>query len=461
MSPMSASFSSDCWRIASSPRQRSASFTGPQSNSSVSWCPKGSWRWTRRRPRLWCHGRRPPNGESCSCSSASLTFTAGVSMGSAPRFSPLLHSPPPRSRSSGHPKPRPPSPPSRLGFPWHPSSSCLTPRNSLSSRSTPRIPVWERCCPSGPLTVRYTLVPIFLAVFPLQRGIMLSGTGSCWRSNCPSRSGVTSWRAWLCLSSYGQTTDRPGGLYCLTASILPFHIARGPGIPFRTPCLTSAHRRRLRRFQKPFFLPTRWSLLPGWRLWTRWRGFWRVRSLRPRRPWTGCTYQTRSGQRVLKWAHSSSLACHPGVRRTLALLSRRFWWSSVRRDVEFIAACPVCARAKGNSQCPQGLLQLLPVPHRPWSHIALDFVTGLPESQDHTVILTVVDRFSKAVHFIPLPKLPSFKEMAQVLVQHVFHLHGLPLEVTSDRGPQFTSAFWRGFSGGSETTVVVRLPTTD
>ena len=108
-------------------------------------------------------------------------------------------------------------------------------------------------------------------------------------------------------------------------------------------------------------------------------------------------------------------------------------------------AYPVCARAEGNSQRPQGLLQPLPVPHRPWSHIAIDFVTGLPESQGQSVILNIVDRFSKSAHFVPLQKLPSSREMAQILVQHVFRLHGLPLEVTSDRGPQFTSAFWMAF----------------
>ena len=94
---------------------------------------------------------------------------------------------------------------------------------------------------------------------------------------------------------------------------------------------------------------------------------------------------------VLEWAHSSSFACRPGVR--LALLYHRFWWKSVRRDTEeFVASCLVCARSKTNSQQPQGLLQPLPVPHRP--HIAIDFVTGLPESQGHSVILTIVDRFS-------------------------------------------------------------------
>uniref|UniRef100_A0A9J8AF28 Uncharacterized protein n=1 Tax=Cyprinus carpio carpio TaxID=630221 RepID=A0A9J8AF28_CYPCA len=82
---------------------------------------------------------------------------------------------------------------------------------------------------------------------------------------------------------------------------------------------------------------------------------------------------------------------------------------------------------------------------RPWSHIALDFVTGLPPSRGNTVVLTVVDRFSKAAHFIPLPKLPSAKETAQVVVDHIFRIHGLPVDVVSDRGPQFVSRFWKEF----------------
>ncbi|KAI5086478.1 hypothetical protein C0J45_23990, partial [Silurus meridionalis] len=94
---------------------------------------------------------------------------------------------------------------------------------------------------------------------------------------------------------------------------------------------------------------------------------------------------------------------------------------------------------------PGGLLRPLPVPHRPWSHIALDFVTGLPPSAGHTAILSVIDRFSKMAHFIPLPKLPSAKETAQLLLQHVFRLHGLPSNIVSDRGPQFTSNFWKEF----------------
>ncbi|KAK9533156.1 hypothetical protein VZT92_008305 [Zoarces viviparus] len=79
------------------------------------------------------------------------------------------------------------------------------------------------------------------------------------------------------------------------------------------------------------------------------------------------------------------------------------------------------------------------------SHIAVDFVTGLPPSGGNTTILTIVDRFSKAVHFIPLPKLPSAMETADLLVLHVFRLHGIALDIVSDRGPQFSSQVWKAF----------------
>ncbi|XP_029463818.1 uncharacterized protein LOC115094706 [Rhinatrema bivittatum] len=46
-------------------------------------------------------------------------------------------------------------------------------------------------------------------------------------------------------------------------------------------------------------------------------------------------------------------------------------------------------------------------------------------------------------HFVPLAKLPSPSELAELFVHHVFRLHGLPLHIASDRGPQFTAKYWR------------------
>ncbi|XP_023806800.1 uncharacterized protein LOC110017320 [Oryzias latipes] len=102
---------------------------------------------------------------------------------------------------------------------------------------------------------------------------------------------------------------------------------------------------------------------------------------------------------------------------------------------------------------PPGHLLPLSTPSRPWSHIAVDFVTGLPPSQGHTVILTVIDRFSKAVHFIPLAQLPSASDTADIKVNHVFRYHGIPCDIVSDRGPQFTSQVWRSFCSALGATV--------
>lgn len=51
-----------------------------------------------------------------------------------------------------------------------------------------------------------------------------------------------------------------------------------------------------------------------------------------------------------------------------------------------------------------------------------------------TIILTIVDRFSKMARFVLLPKLRSAKETPQILLNHVFCLHGIPVDVVLDRG---------------------------
>lgn len=99
----------------------------------------------------------------------------------------------------------------------------------------------------------------------------------------------------------------------------------------------------------------------------------------------------------------------------------------------YIASCPVCAWGKTSTQLSAGLLQPLPIPSRPWSHVAVDL---LLVSRHPLVILTVIDRFSKFAHILTLPKLPSAKETADILVAHMFRLLGLTSDIVSDRGPQ-------------------------
>ncbi|KAL0149072.1 hypothetical protein M9458_055687 [Cirrhinus mrigala] len=150
--------------------------------------------------------------------------------------------------------------------------------------------------------------------------------------------------------------------------------------------------------------------------------------------------------RVLAKVHNTPSSGHPGIEATLQLLGNRFWWPGQRTDtIQFISRCAVCNISKVPHCLPAGLLQPLPVPQRPWSHIAIDFVTDLPPSNGYTTILSIIDRFSKACRFIPLAKLPTAMETAELLCNWVFRFYGLPEDIVSDRGPQFSSRLWSSF----------------
>uniref|UniRef100_A0A9J7YE42 Gypsy retrotransposon integrase-like protein 1 n=1 Tax=Cyprinus carpio carpio TaxID=630221 RepID=A0A9J7YE42_CYPCA len=149
---------------------------------------------------------------------------------------------------------------------------------------------------------------------------------------------------------------------------------------------------------------------------------------------------------VISQVHCHPSSGHPGITATINQLENRFWWESLHKDTtNYIQQCNSCITNKSSKQSPAGLLQPLPIPQRPWSHIAIDFITDLPNSQGHTTILTIIDRFSKACRLIPLPKLPTALQTAEHLCNWVFRLYGLPEDIVSDRGPQFTSQLWSAF----------------
>ncbi|KAL0150461.1 hypothetical protein M9458_054278 [Cirrhinus mrigala] len=129
-------------------------------------------------------------------------------------------------------------------------------------------------------------------------------------------------------------------------------------------------------------------------------------------------------QRLLQLVHSTPSSGHPGITATTQLLTNRYWWPSLQTDtISFVKDCSICNTSKSAHQLPAGLLQPLPIPRRPWSHIAIDFVTDLPPSSGYTTILTVIDRFSKACHLILLAKLPSALETAEALCNQAERLN--------------------------------------
>jgi len=58
-----------------------------------------------------------------------------------------------------------------------------------------------------------------------------------------------------------------------------------------------------------------------------------------------------------------------------------------------------------------------------------DFITNLPESQDHMQIMVVVDQFTKMAHFIGLNENVTAKDVADKFLREVWKLQGLPTEI--------------------------------
>lgn len=72
---------------------------------------------------------------------------------------------------------------------------------------------------------------------------------------------------------------------------------------------------------------------------------------------------------------------------------------------------------------------LLPMPQ----HLSLDFMTDRPSSQRKIIILMIIDKFFKALHLIPVPRLPTTFETAALMFNHMFQYYGLPEAIVSDQ----------------------------
>ncbi|KAH9770474.1 hypothetical protein KPL71_012393 [Citrus sinensis] len=150
--------------------------------------------------------------------------------------------------------------------------------------------------------------------------------------------------------------------------------------------------------------------------------------------------------RLLQEFHDTKIGGHSGVLRTWKRLAQNFYWDGMKNDVKkYVAACDTCQRNKSESRSPAGLLQPLPVPSQVWEDISLDFIEGLPNSNGKNAILVVVDRLTKYAHFIGVSHPFTAKKIAEVFVDRVARLHGVPCTIVSDRDVVFTSNFWKEF----------------
>jgi len=84
----------------------------------------------------------------------------------------------------------------------------------------------------------------------------------------------------------------------------------------------------------------------------------------------------------------------------------------------------------------------LELPEEKWADISMDFIMGLPVSeQGNDRILIVVDHATKMVHLVPVKQTLTAADTARLYWDHVGKLHGIPRSIVSDRDPRFVSKF--------------------
>lgn len=147
--------------------------------------------------------------------------------------------------------------------------------------------------------------------------------------------------------------------------------------------------------------------------------------------------------RLLDEIHRQAAIAHPGPEKMKKLVAARYYWPELTSDVErYGDNCKICKRTKAWRDKTPGLLQPLPIPHRPWQHISMDFRSFPKDKRGFDTVFVVVDRLTKRPISIPCHKTTTAKQMAQLFVDHILRWVGLPDTIVSDRGGQFVSEFW-------------------
>ncbi|KAK8701276.1 hypothetical protein V6N13_019666 [Hibiscus sabdariffa] len=150
-------------------------------------------------------------------------------------------------------------------------------------------------------------------------------------------------------------------------------------------------------------------------------------------------------QAILKEAHSSPYAMHPGGDKMYQNLKERYRWFGMKKDIsDYVAKCLTCQQVKAEHQHPSGLLQPIKIPEWKWERITMDFVVGLPLTPSKKdSVWVIVDRLTKSAHFIPVRKNYTVDKLAKLYISEIVRLHGVPISIIYDRDPKLTSRFWQ------------------
>jgi hypothetical protein len=149
---------------------------------------------------------------------------------------------------------------------------------------------------------------------------------------------------------------------------------------------------------------------------------------------------------VLQLCHD--LAGHKGRELTQKALTERFWFPNMTDAVtSYVKGCLGCLLNKPMGKR-AGLTQITEFNPKRWAQQSMDFVVGLPKVQGKDSIYAVCDRgCSKMVHLAACKTTDGAEQVAQLYLDMVYKLHGLPQQIISDRDSKFMSNWYKAFMG--------------
>ena len=146
---------------------------------------------------------------------------------------------------------------------------------------------------------------------------------------------------------------------------------------------------------------------------------------------------------VLSLAHDF-IGGHLGVKKTLDKVRRYFYWPGVSSDVtNYCKTCVICQVAgKPNQVIPPAPLCPIPVVNDPFARVLIDCVGPLPKTKSgNQFMLTIMCATTRYPEAIPLRRITA-KVIVPALIKF-FTQFGLPRELQSDQGSNFTSGIFK------------------
>jgi Integrase zinc binding domain len=148
--------------------------------------------------------------------------------------------------------------------------------------------------------------------------------------------------------------------------------------------------------------------------------------------------------------HDGPLNGHPGRDETIRCVNKEYFWPSARAWImEYVKGCATCQQNKNLTHRIKTPLFRIPstIDAKPFSHIAMDLITGLPKSDGHDAILTIVDHgCSRGAIFLPCSTTITGTGIAKLYLENMFRWFGLPKKIISDRDSRFTSHFGKAIT---------------